>query len=366
MKITRVDLIKADIPYWEPFRISLGASDSTNNVFVRIHTDAGHYGWGEASPTRRITGETQGTVFAVAKDLAGLLMGKNPLDIEGHTNAMRDLFVHNSTARSAFDLALYDIAGKAANKPLFEILGGERRAFWTDNTIGIDTPAAMAEKAVKFQKQGFNAIKVKLGTGLEEDVARIRAIRTAIGEHIPLRIDANQGWDRETAKGVLCAIESMGIEYCEQPVRYWDYAGLREVRQCTSIPIMADESVFDHNDAEILIRDGCVDLLNIKLAKSAGIYNGMKIADIAEHAGIACMVGSMSETRLGLSAAAHLVSARPVIRYADLDTHFDHRIDPVIGGVEISAEGVILPDAPGHGADLDPEFVASCECVRIE
>jgi len=366
MKITRVDLIKVDIPYVEPFRISLGASDGTNNVFVQIHTDAGHYGWGEASPTRRIAGESQGTVFEVAKDLAGLLIGKNPLNIEQHIYAMRDLYVHNSTARSAFDLALFDIAGKAADKPLFEILGGERREFWTDNTIGIDTPTAMAEKAVKYKLEGFKAIKVKIGTGLDEDVARIKAIRSAIGADIPLRIDANQGWDRETAKSVLSAIESMGIEYCEQPVRYWDYAGLREIRGGTSIPIMADESVFDHNDAEILTRDGCVDLLNIKLAKSGGIFNGMKIADIAEDAGIACMVGSMSETRLGLSAAAHLVSARQVIKYADLDTHFDHRIDPIIGGVEISAEGIILPDGPGHGADVDPEFVASCESVSIE
>lgn len=366
MIITRIDLFKVDIPYWEPFRISLGASDCTNNVFVRIHTNTDLYGWGEASPTRRIAGETQGTVFEVGKDLATLLLGKNPLDIETLNEEMRDLFVHNSTARSAFDLALYDIAGKEAGKPLYEILGGTKREIWTDNTIGIDEPTRMAEKAVRFQEQGFKAIKVKLGTGLDEDIERVRTIRGAIGDAIPLRLDANQGWDRVTANGVLRSIESMGIEYCEQPVKYWDYAGLREVRQNTSIPIMADESVFDHNDAAILTRDECVDLLNIKLAKSAGLFNGMKIADIAEEAGIGCMVGSMSETRLGLSAAAHLVSARPVIQYADLDTHFDHRIDPVVGGVQISAEGIILPDAPGHGADLDSEFLASCESVSIE
>ena len=129
---------------------------------------------------------------------------------------------------------------------------------------------------------------------------------------------------------------------------------------------MADESVFDHHDAEILARDGCCDFLNIKLAKSAGLFNGMKIADIAEGSGMACMVGSMSETRLGLSASAHLVSAREVIRFADLDTHYDHKIDPVLEGVEIAPEGITIPDAAGHGADLDPEFLASCESVTIE
>ena len=366
MIITGIDLFKADIPYWEPFRIALGASTDTNNVFVRIRTDEGHYGWGEGSPTRRITGENQGTIISVAMDLSTLLIGQDPLEIDRHVAAMRDLYVHNSTARSAFDLALYDLAGKASDRPLFEVLGGSRRAFFTDNTIGIDDPDVMAEKAMSFQEDGFQAIKVKLGTGLEDDVHRVKSIRAAIGPKTPLRIDANQGWDTDTAKSVLANIADQGIEYCEQPVKYWDYAGLKEVRESTSIPIMADESIFDHNDAEILIRDECVDLLNIKLAKSAGIHYGMKIADVAEDAGLACMVGSMSETRLGLSAAAHLVSAREVIKYADLDTHFDHQIDPVRQGVEITPDGVHIPDAPGHGADLDAEFLSSCESVTVE
>ncbi|MCZ6705830.1 MAG: dipeptide epimerase [Bacteroidetes bacterium] len=366
MKIIGIDLFKANIPFWSPFRIALGSSDSTQNVFVRIRTDSGLYGWGEGSPTSRITGESQGTVVAVAADLAQLLLGMDPLEIERHTMAMRDLYVHNTTARCAFDMALYDLAGKATDRPLFEVLGGTRRVFFSDNTIGIDDPDAMAKKAVSYQEEGFQAIKVKLGTGLEDDVRRIESIRAAIGPETPLRIDANQGWTRETAKRVLDRIKAQGIEYCEQPVKYWDYEGLREVKNSTSIPIMADESVFDHNDAEILARDGCCDLLNIKLAKSAGIFNGMKIADIAEDSGMACMVGSMSETRLGLSASAHLVSAREVIRFADLDTHYDHKIDPVLEGVEITPEGVTIPDAAGHGADLDPEFLASCESVTIE
>lgn len=366
MKITSIELFRADIEYWEPFRISLGVSSDTNNLFVRVNTDEGLYGMGEGSPTRTISGETQDTMVAVARDISRLLLGTDPLDIEGHTRSMRRLYFGNTTIRSAFDMALYDLAGKAAGLPLYAFLGGSKRSFWTDNTIGIDSPENMAKKAAAFQEEGYRAIKVKLGTGLDEDIARIAAIRAAVGPEIPLRIDANQGWDVQTAVGILRVIESMGIEYCEQPVAHWDYDGMRRVRESTMIPIMADESVFDHHDAQKLAAGECCDYLNIKLAKSAGIHNGLKINAVAESAGMACMVGSMSETRLGLSAAAHLVSARPNIRFADLDTHFDHKIDPVIGGVTIDASGVFLTDTPGHGADIDPEFLKAAESIRIE
>jgi L-alanine-DL-glutamate epimerase-like enolase superfamily enzyme len=132
------------------------------------------------------------------------------------------------------------------------------------------------------------------------------------------------------------------------------------VRASTGIPITADESVFDAHDALALLEADSCDYFNIKLAKSSGLRGALRIAAIAESAGKACMLGCMSETRLGLSAAAHLVSARPVIRFADLDSHFDHRVDPVVGGICIDQGQVHLPDGPGHGADLDPDFVASC------
>jgi L-alanine-DL-glutamate epimerase-like enolase superfamily enzyme len=156
------------------------------------------------------------------------------------------------------------------------------------------------------------------------------------------------------------------VEYCEQPVKYWDHDGMRVVREAVSIPIMADESVFDVHDAEKLAERGSCDYFNIKLAKSSGILGGMQIAAFAEERGIPCMVGSMSETRLGLSAAAHLVSARSIVRFADLDTHFDHSIDPVVGGVRITGADVEIPEAPGHGADLSPDFLATAPTILID
>jgi L-Ala-D/L-Glu epimerase / N-acetyl-D-glutamate racemase len=366
MKITSVEIFKADIDYFEPFRIAIMVSEGTENIILRINTDEDIYGMGEGSPTGPITGDTQAGMFDVAVELSELLIGKDPLEIDTHTATMRGWTAGHSTIRSAFDMALYDLIGKATGQPLYKVLGGSRRPFWTDNTIGIGDPEEMARTAAAFQSEGYQAIKVKLGTTVEEDIERIRAIRAAVGAFIPIRIDANQGWNFPQACEILRALEPMHIQYAEQPLAAWDIDGFARLRSRTPIPIMADESLFDHHDALRLARSEACDYFNIKLAKSAGIHTALKIDSIAQAAGIPCMVGCMSETRLGLSAAAHLVSARPNIQFADLDSHFDHKHDPVVGGVQIEPDGVFLTDDPGHGADIDPAFLEECDCLTVE
>lgn len=366
LKIKSIDIYKSDIELAEPFRIAIMEIRNAHSLFIKINTNQDISGFGEANPTWGITGETQAINLAGAQDLAKLILGKNPLDIETRMREIDLFLLRNSTLRSAFDMALYDILGKAAGLPLYAALGGGKRSFWTDNTIGIGDPDYMAEKALDYKNRGFKAIKVKLGTTEEKDIERIKKIRKAIGDEIPIRIDANQGWDYKTAATVLKALEPMRIEYCEQPIAYWDYENMRRIRQNTSIAIMADESLFDHRDAFKLASMGCCDYFNIKLAKSGGIHTALKINAVAEAAGIRCMVGCMMETRLALTAAAHFVSSRPNICYADLDGYMSHKEDPIIGGAEYSVGEITLPDSPGIGASVDPGFLRRCECISIK
>ncbi|MDH4218097.1 MAG: dipeptide epimerase [Candidatus Aminicenantes bacterium] len=365
VKITSIEIYKSDIPLKEPFRIAIMEIFNAQSIILKINTNEGLYGLGEANPTWGITGETQSISLAGAVDLSKLLLDKDPLNIEERMREIDGFLVHNSTLRSAFDMALYDLLGKVAELPLYAVLGGGKRSFWTDNTIGLSEPGYMAEKAVRYKSEGFQAIKVKLGTTQREDIKRVKKIREAIGGDLPIRIDANQGWDYKTAVNILKAIESEGIEYCEQPIAHWDYENMRRIREKTSIGIMADESLFDHHDAFRLTVEGCCDYFNIKLAKSGGIHTALKINAIAESAGIICMVGCMIETRLGLTAAAHLVSARHNIRYADLDGYLFLKEDPVIGGAQYEVGKINLPDASGHGADIDPDFLNRCECITV-
>jgi L-alanine-DL-glutamate epimerase-like enolase superfamily enzyme len=367
MRITRVDIFSASLPLKVPFRIAIGVTIDSKSLFIRVHTDAGLYGLGEANVLTPVVGETPVTALASATFLAKLLIGADPLDVEGLVDKMRRAMPTQSTTRSAFDMALWDIVGKAADMPLYAVLGGRRRTIVTDNTVGLEAPEIMAERASDFVARGFTAIKVKLGTDLATDIERVRLVRAAVGPAIAIRVDANQGWSRVTARQALTAIAPFGPQYCEQPVAAWDIEGLADIRRTSPIPIMADEALFDERDAVALIRRQAADYFNIKLAKSGGISVALRINAIAEADGIACMVGCMTECRLGLSAALHFASARSNVAFADLDGGDMLKDDPVTGGFAYGPGGEMQPtDAPGLGVDLDAGFVATLPVVTID
>ncbi len=364
--VSHVEIFRFNIPFTSPVATSLGTFTHAASLLVRIHDRDGLFGTGESSPIGAITGENQDTSLAAARVLAGGLIGKNPYEIEARLNEMSHSFRHASATRAAFDLALYDLLGKKAGLPLCAMLGGQKRVVLTDITLPMVSPEAMAELAGKYARQGYSALKIKLGTGRDEDVARVKAVRQAVGPDVALRLDANQAWDVPTAASILRALEAYDIQYCEQPVPYWDVEGLKRLRLSCAIPIMADESLFDHRDAFRLAQSGAVDYFNIKLAKSGGIANALKINAIGEAAGIRCMVGCMFETRLGLSAAAHLASARQNIIFADLDASLYHAQDPIVGGIQLSSGRIELPEAPGLGAEVKPEALAEMEKVLVD
>ena len=366
MKITGVTLYQYNIPLKAPITISLGTIDAARNMLVQIDTDEGLTGWGEGSPFWMIVGETQASGLAAAQDMARLLLGKDPLDIEGCMNTLLRYLPGHPTTRSAFDMALYDLAAKRANMPLYQYLGGSNRTLVTDETIYLNDPERMADDARRIEAKGAEAIKIKVGTTAQADLDRLAMIRQAIRYETPIRLDANQGWDVPTARTVLSAIGDWNVQYCEQPVRRHDIAGLRSLRQSVSVPIMADESLFDAADALRLVREEAVDYLNIKLSKSGGMLEALKINAVAEAAGMACMIGCMSESRLALTANAHFASAKQNVRFCDLDACFEHDTDPVLGGIAYDGYLITLPDAPGIGAEIDPAFLAGCEWGNVQ
>lgn len=363
--ITAIDIRKYRVPFPEPIEFALGRITHSATVFVRIHADNGLYGMGEASPDPWITGETQDICFTAAHYLAPNLLGKAPTAVADRTSEINALLLHNSSARCAFDLALYDLAAKQAGLPLYAYLGGGKRSFITNFTLWLDTPERTAEAARAYQQAGAVALKVKVGTSREEDVARVQAVRAAVGPEMPLRIDANQGWNEATAIATLHDLAPLDIEFCEQPVLYRDFEALARVRTASPIPIMADESLLDQHDAARLAAIGACDLFNIKPGKAGGLHNALEIEAIARRAGIPCMVGVFDETRLALSAYAHFICARPNILYADLDSYLAYPDDPISGGAIFDGPHVRVSDEPGHGADVRAEVWAELEGVTI-
>jgi len=363
-KIVSIDVIPMEIELSEPFSISVGSIAFAQNTIVKIHLDSGLFGTGECGRFRSIHAETPRGVFEAGKYLAPLLIGQDATNINACISILDANFVGNGSIKCAFDMALYDLNAKLLNIPLYQFLGGKHQnPIFTDMTIGLLPVDDMVNKALAFKEKGFSTLKIKLGdVNVQHDINRVKAIRKAIGQDISLRIDANQGWNYRTAKIVLKEIAQENIEYCEAPILASNTSDLKRLTAFSPIPIMGDESVFNHQDAYRMLASNCIDLVNIKLGKSGGINHAMKIAAVAEAAGADCQVGCFAETRLGISALLHFSLAWTNVIYHDMDSPLMHTHDPVNGGLKYTDDWqVSIDDSSGHGASFDQTFLDQFE-----
>lgn len=366
--IREVEIFKSPIKLKEPFVISLGPLTHALNVVVAIHTHNGITGFGECSPFMSINGESMDTGFIVGQYLAKALKGKNAMNIADCTRAMDKTIFGNASIKSAFDIALYDIAAQHAKLPLYKFLGGKKgKTIQTDYTVSIGDPQKMVKDAIRIKERGFQVVKVKLGESKAADVERIRLIRDAIGMELPLRIDANQGWkDANEAIEILTEMQPFNIQLCEEPIARWNFMDLPRIRTKSTIPLMADESCCNHHDAQRLLQLNACDMFNIKLGKSGGIFDALKIIDIAQQHNIPIQIGGFLESRLAFTASAHLALTNDLIHYFDFDTPLMFVEDPVTGGITYGEHGEIsVPETPGLGAAMDKGYLSSLEHITI-
>lgn len=363
MQIDKIEIIPIQIKLTEPFVISKGPLTHARNTVVRIYTKDGNHGVGECCPYRTIHGETQQGTVAAGKDLAQLLIGEDAREIRKIVKKIDKALAGNASIKAAFDMALYDLNSKAVGLPLYRYLQGDNdKKIYTDMTVSLLEKSVMAKKARKFVDDGFPVLKVKLGKNAIDDIERIIAIRQEIGMDMDIRIDANQGWNYYEAIKALDGMAELNIQHCEAPLPAGDFIGREKLRAESPIPIMGDESVFSHQDAYRNLAIDAIDLINIKLGKSGGICHAMKIASIAQAAGVYCQVGSFSETRLGITALTHFSKAWDNIIYYDLDSPLMQSDDPVEGGMVYHKDWeVTVDDTPGIGADFDPKFLGKFE-----
>ena len=325
-------------------------------MLVKISTDEGLWGIGEAAPFEPVTGESAATVLEALKLFRTGLIGMDPLDIEGIHRMMDRLLSGNTSAKAAVDIALYDIKGKLMGQPLYKVLGGSVNQIVTDMTVGIDTPEAMAAEArERVEKDGFTILKIKAGINPSEDIQALTLIRQAVGPNIRLRVDANQGYTVSDAVRTLKAFEELGVEAVEQCLPSWDLDGMRFVRSKVDLQVMLDESVHTPIDAAKACKIDAADIINIKLMKCGGLYPAEKINAIAEANHVQCMVGCMLETKVAIAAGVGLVAAKQNITEADCDS-FMYAVDPEMGmpgGFAVNGGVYTLSDKPGLGIDID-------------
>ncbi|GMR11528.1 MAG: muconate/chloromuconate family cycloisomerase [Anaerolineae bacterium] len=365
MKITGVTTIPIAIPIFRTHKIASFTLNAGYFVLVELETDEGLVGYGEASLSMGpvFPEETwQGALSLVDDYLAPHLIGKNPFNIEAIVREMDQAATRNFTAKFAIETALHDLVGKALDRPAYDLLGGADRAeiplSWS---LASGDPQQEVQEAMEWVEQGHRIFKIKFGfLGPEEDIARLKAIREAVGGDVDLRIDVNQGWTPEIAIPTIRRIEHLALRptFVEQPVAGWDLKGLARITRSVDTPIMADEGLFTLQDAQAIIELEAADIFAIKVMKHGGILRSKQIAALAEAANIPCYLGSNLETGVATLACLHFAVSTPGVSYGcEL---FGPKLlvdDILVEPVEYGPGVVRCPARPGTGAVLDQDKV---------
>ena len=319
----------------ERFTIARGSQDTAEVVEVEIQHE-GVSGFGEAAPIDRYE-EWAGSALAYAEGVAGEL-GDDPFALE---EVLRRLPAQQFAARAAIDAALHDLCGKLLGEPVWRLLGLERSGPPTSWTLALADPDETARKAERADASGrFRRLKLKLGGADGHDVERVRAVRAVTD--VPLQVDVNEYWTLDEALEALSQLAELGVEYCEQPLPAGDPGGAA-LKKAAPIPIYVDEDC--HTLADVA---GCAAIahgINIKLAKSGGLREGVRMAHAARALGLGVMLGCMVESGLGIAASAAMAS---LCDHVDLDGNLLIAHDPW-SGVDL-IDGVQTPsEEPGLG-----------------
>lgn len=361
MKITHIETIPVHVPLKSGLttKTSHGEHVVSPYVILRVHTDVGLVGLGEATLAPRWSGETSPGCVAVIEGLiAPALIGEDPRDIPLLCRKMDSVIKHNPFTKAAVEMALWDLKGKEAEQPVYELLGGKtRQPLPIKLVIGSFEIPKSLELARQFRDFGVKCLKVKVGLDAELDYQRVKAVRELAGPEIPIGIDANCGWSLSEAITMLNRLKPFQLLFAEQPISPDDPQEMATLRQETDIPLMADESLFTIADAKQLIRADAAQIFSVYPGKQGGITHLLEIARLAKGAGVVCSVGSNLELGIGTAAMLHVGTALEVI---DSETYpgdyigpLYHEADLLKTPLTLGPDSAIVPEGPGLGVELD-------------
>ncbi|MBX7165800.1 MAG: hypothetical protein K1X74_05575 [Pirellulales bacterium] len=371
MRITHLETYPVRVPLRPERRMvsSLGRHEVSEYLLVRLIAAGDPIGGevegvGEATVMPRWSGETVASArYLVEQYFAPAVLGCDVRAIDEIARRLDAAAAHNWFTKAAVEMACWDAHGKAVGKPVYELLGGpcRERSFDCRFSVGAYDGERLSSVVAERLAAGFRTIKVKVGGTGPEDVARVRAARALMGPEPRLDIDANCGWDVETAKRKIAELGDCQLALVEQPTPDGDFAALAEVRRSTRVPIMADDICFDLADARELARNACCDVINVYPGKHGGLGRALEIVGFAASHGIACTIGSNLELDVATAAMAHLVVAHSnmqVERFpGDCLGPIYHEFSVVHEPVSIRGPSVTIADRPGLGVAVDWDLV---------
>ncbi|MCA9570126.1 MAG: dipeptide epimerase [Myxococcales bacterium] len=350
MRIERVEVERLGLRLREPYTIAYETVDTAENLLVRLILRNGNVALGVSAPDAGVTGETLEASFKALQDIAVRIKGMDAYRRIRILEVAQPILKGCPAALAALDQALFDAIAKAANLPAWKLLGGYRRAMPTSITLFLAPPDEVVRRALDYRSQGFQVLKIKGGDVLELDIERIVRVREAVGPDVELLFDANQGYDMAGIRAFFDAVRGADLSIIEQPTPPSPRNdSLRGVTNALPLPIMADESLLDLDDALHIVRGEIADMVNIKLAKVGGLDQATMINGVARAGGLEVMVGCMDECALSIAAGLAFALSRPNVEYADLDGHLDLLNDPTTAALKLE-DGVLYPSRePGFG-----------------
>ena len=357
VRVASLSATPLSVPLREPFVIATARMDATRAALVRVvleRPDGSEQaeGLGEAAALPPVTLEDQPDILRAIESRAPGIVDELVEVPGGVQPLLAELLSDHPVTRAGVQCAILDAAARLAGRPLYRWLGGPEAPppLRTDITIPIAGTERMAELGRAYHERGFTSFKVKVGRNRERDLEALLAIHRAVPD-ASFRLDANEGYRAAGAVALLDALLDAGltVECFEQPCRRDDLAGMVEVTERSAVPVVADESVRTLDDLETVAREGAAHAANLKLVKMGGPLEALAIGRRARALGLGLMAGAMVETRLGLTAMAHVITALGGVDWVDLDTAMLLTDDPFTGGYDLEGPELTLRDAPGLG-----------------
>ncbi|MCG8479684.1 MAG: hypothetical protein MI724_11345 [Spirochaetales bacterium] len=364
MTITHIEAIPVSVPLRYPFKAAYGVRDSADFVVVKVHADNGMVGLGEAATIPIYDDGSQGgVVYCIERHLAPLLIGEDPRRIGALHERMDAALKGARYAKSAIDYALYDITARFHNLPVYQLLGGYNRPVEVTAVFGADDTSELLVQAEAKKREGYRVFKLKIGSNHKRDVERVRLLREVIGEEAELRLDGNESWRGIEARCRINDFRPSRPAHIEQPLPRWDVSGLGALRRTVSVPVAVDEAAVSPHDVHRVVSYAAGDLLNVKTARSGGLFPSLKVAAVAEAAGIPPFVGSMLELGVGTVANGHFAAALTGgVRATELVGPQFVKRDILKVDLVYENGYLRLPEGPGWGVELDEAALREFRC----
>jgi muconate cycloisomerase len=362
LNISKIEIFPLRVPLKRSFRNAHVVRSHQDSIVLRIKTEGGLVGVGNVDPDPGYSEEGFSDTLAAVQKLSEILTGMDPFNVAAVLERMDQVVPSKLDAKAAIEMALFDLKGKALGVPVHSLLGGMlTEEIYLNGWIGMVSPDEAATEARVWLDHGFRSAKIKLGSGLEQDRDRVKAVREAVGNKMALRVDANEAYTVDESIRLAKLLSPFDIALFEQPVSRRDLSGMANVRNAIEIPLMADEAILGPETLVEVIKKEAADIVKVKVMKQGGLTRTVQMIQMAEAAGIRCVIGHGFGLAINTLSEIHVAATcKNILEGCEFVGPLKLKQDIVKNPLDMENGKVRVPTGPGLGAEIDEDKLKSC------